>query len=147
MEKKKCLQCDKPFEPNHGKQKFCSDKCKVAYSRAQKKSVDPGLNKFDGVFKKIAKESGLPDNTWQQSIEEYCGIIGMTPAELIADHKRMAGIKSFRMPDQIDKSKFKFATLDDLSEQNQERGKKKDYNPNDNWRFKSKMGKEKPSQE
>lgn len=31
-----CLNCNKEFEPNSGKQKFCTDKCKVAFSRNKK---------------------------------------------------------------------------------------------------------------
>lgn len=31
-----CLNCNEEFEPNSGKQKFCTDKCKVAFSRNKK---------------------------------------------------------------------------------------------------------------
>lgn len=31
---KKCLQCEREFEPKRPHGKFCSDKCRVAYNRA-----------------------------------------------------------------------------------------------------------------
>ena len=34
---KKCLYCKNDFEPNRPKQKYCSDKCRVYFSRANPK--------------------------------------------------------------------------------------------------------------
>lgn len=139
---KKCPVCEKDFEPKSGKQIFCSDACKMKAARAKKKNKDPfpdstlldmslaalsgEPSRFDGVFKKIAKENGLADKSWQQSIEEYCGIVGITPEELIAQHK----IFSHKKATGQTATKIEHTVVH-----------AKEYNPNDNWRFKSKLGK------
>jgi hypothetical protein len=100
---------------------------------------------FDGVFKKAAEENGplndipLFDGLMQAAHEfnmvtSYLKEIGMTAEELIADHKRMAH------------EKYSLQTKEMIAYTGKNHAK--EYNPNDNWRFKSKMGtKEKPNQE
>lgn len=38
--KKKCAHCGEEFEPASGKQKFCSDRCRVANARAKNKGPE-----------------------------------------------------------------------------------------------------------
>lgn len=92
---KHCKVCNKEFEPTSAKQVFCSPACKMKEARAKKKL--PVEKTFDGVFKKLAEQNGLVDKTWEKEIEEYCGVAGITPKELIETHKywsvRMSGVK------------------------------------------------------
>jgi len=42
---KNCQNCNSEFEPNSGKQKFCSDKCKVAFSRKRVEVIQEEFSK------------------------------------------------------------------------------------------------------
>lgn len=63
---------------------------------------------------------------WVTKVEDYCGVIGMTPEELIEDHKRMAVIKSIGVKSE---SKTEYTTVFNEG-----------YDPFKNPRFTSKMG-------
>lgn len=66
------------------------------------------------------------EKPWVAKVEEYCCTIVMTPEELIADHKRLSATKTIKLQSKAVETIVK---------------KGNDYNPNDNWRFKSKLGK------
>lgn len=110
MEKRVCAyeNCGKQFKPNHGKQKFCSDRCKVAASRANKtakkkkvivKSVTISSTRESPVISvppevgkamlqsPVCKKS--PDPVSEPSkVSQYCLAAGITEDDLISFHKK-----------------------------------------------------------
>lgn len=66
---KSCLNCQIDFEPNSGKQKFCSDKCKVAFSRQKKEPTtepeEKAIPKEDRT-KLVIDKSGLKEKPSNQ---------------------------------------------------------------------------------
>lgn len=104
MEKRNCLNpdCGKEFAPNHGKQKYCSDRCKVHYSRLKKDNppaFKDGMNKNNAngvlVLPKKSVEAKFIKATieaqknieWIKIVEDYCNQQGCTPEDLIEAHK------------------------------------------------------------
>ncbi len=74
-----CLNCPNTF-PDTGRKKFCSPKCKMAHCRKQKAEQQPA---FD--VEKLQKR--IKELEWVAEIEDYCGINGLIPADLISFHK------------------------------------------------------------
>lgn len=77
---KQCNHCKKEFQPNHGKQIFCSTNCRVASSRSKKEisgnSIKP--KEADKFFQK----------GWVPLIEKYClEEAGIDPEALIEQHR------------------------------------------------------------
>jgi hypothetical protein len=82
---KNCPNCLKDFEPNSGKQKFCSDKCKVAFGR---KLAKDGVTTADKIPPpENEKNESKNSYSWVEEIEKYCGEEGITPEDLILSHK------------------------------------------------------------
>ena len=90
---KNCPNCLKDFEPNSGKQKFCSDKCKVAFGR---KLAKDGVTTADKIPPpENEKNESKNSYSWVNKIEKYCGEEGITPEDLILSHKeRFKAVKS-----------------------------------------------------
>src|SRR5688572_25699618 len=77
-----CPNCEEKFEPNHGKQIFCSDRCKVAHGRSKAKEL--------GLVP--ASEIAPPEAPWVAKMEEFCNANGITPFDLISYYKTKKSI-------------------------------------------------------
>lgn len=109
---KECINCKKEFEPNSGKQKFCSGKCKMAFSR-NKKLVNTVIKpEFIPKCKEVETISTV--TSWIKEIEDYCGEQGILPSDLIEAHKSLMSLK-IKKDDNIPKSKGN----ENLSQKNQ----------------------------
>jgi hypothetical protein len=77
---KNCKKCGKEFEPNHGKQLFCSVNCKVAYFRAN--------GKKEIVEEPAKTETAINSSELDQwnKVKLYCSENDLTPDKLILYH-------------------------------------------------------------
>ena len=70
---KVCLNCNEEFEPNSGKQKFCTDKCKVAFSRQRKEPVPVPEEKIilkEERTKMVVDEVGLKEKPSDSTLDK-----------------------------------------------------------------------------
>ncbi len=93
---KVCPNCSKSFEPKNPKGKFCSDTCRVLYSRKAAKEL--GL--------KAAKEVPPPKDKpkkegWIIEIETFCNEHNCTPKDLINGY--VAFLAGSKKPSKKDK--------------------------------------------
>ncbi len=143
--KKICTNCNLEFEQNSGKQKFCSDKCKVAYARASKKPITTdkeeiiGLSEFhEEMIKKCDEHDKLSlkiqslklTEKWIGIIEDFCSNERIFPLDLIECYKnRNKAVKGLKIENKV--------KIHDL---NMDKSVGTVYNPNNNPIWKKKMG-------
>lgn len=80
-----CLNCEAPFVSNSEKKKFCSDKCRVVYSRKLKGGkITPEV---------VSENVKIIEAAWITEVREFCDKQGIIPQDLIDTWKR-SGINS-----------------------------------------------------
>lgn len=80
---KECPNCKENFKPKIGKQKFCSDKCKVAFARKTAKAL--GLKSGKTMLDEIREDNKKVE--WVKEVEDFCNKNGCTHKELIEAYK------------------------------------------------------------
>lgn len=137
---KKCIVCGTDFEPKNPKGKYCSDKCKMKDARTKKKlgedfkaeiSLTGGLKMSSEGVSLIVPDPNLMNERvkWIEAFkrtEDYCRLVGITTDELIEVHKTWKN----RMDGAKEALKNQSTTITTAST----------YDPNNNWRYKAKMG-------
>jgi hypothetical protein len=124
---KNCKNCSKDFEPNHGKQIFCSDNCKVYYSR--KKAI---VSPTGGVeISKEGSKMSVPDPEltkkridWLDAYKracDYCDTAGISPDDLIEFHKN-ANKPKLTIAQVVEKNNEKQMTKYDLERRMKKNG-------------------------
>lgn len=79
---KKCLNCEKPFEPLRPTKKYCSENCRVYFNRKTKgrKSqakqpppppIDPKKTEIEALNKQIAAIEAEPQPAWVKSLDGF----------------------------------------------------------------------------
>lgn len=116
---KVCIVCGNDFEAKSAKGVYCGPACKMKHVRSKKE---------DKPIPEMPNQTALCDTSFLKLIEDYCGIIGMTPEELIADHKRMSNKKGF------------IGVIPAVRESEARGDIKSEYDPYKNPRFVNKMG-------
>lgn len=92
----------------------------------EEKTLSDTFSKQDS--KTVTVHTPLP--TWALILKEYCDLVNITPEQFIEDHKRLVAGKTIKLQSKAVETVVK---------------KGKEYNPDDNWRYKSKMGDKKQS--
>lgn len=91
---KKCTRqkCQKEFEPNKPKQKFCSDKCRVYHSRENKGKPAAVLPSKIAVVVKKSLAPGSPKNL--EELKKLCPpeLTGFERSAWIAENRQKYGI-------------------------------------------------------
>jgi hypothetical protein len=92
---KNCQNCLKDFEPNSGKQKFCSDRCKVSFARKLAKGDVTTANKIKPPIKESIpdKVEKKVENNWVKEVEDFCNKENITPIDLIVSYNLKKSLK------------------------------------------------------
>ena|SRR5687767_9318459 len=99
-----CPNCEEKFTPNHGKQIFCSDRCKVAHGRSKAKEL--GLVPASQTVPPTPVIT-LVAAPWVAKIEDFCNAHGITPEDLISTYKASMRSKKKLVLQDYDREKGK----------------------------------------
>lgn len=97
---KNCLNCNIEFKANNGKAKFCSTKCRVAFSRKGDKQTN-GSKNYDSENITITDDEPLKfkkPEKWISDIRKYCLENNILPEDLIQFHENHSIIKEESLP-------------------------------------------------
>lgn len=133
---KNCPNCLQDFEPNSGKQKFCSDKCKVSFARKTAKGIEgvKTANEVPQPQNKEISESDLIDIEVGKQLIEFCKLNKTNTDDLFSWLMDNYGKKP-KTPSIVIKQ-GKESTFHDFA---MDKCYKKPYNPFDNPIYNAKM--------
>lgn len=129
---KNCKHCNQEFEPNHGKQLFCSDACKMAHHRSDKNSGTVKGVLHDLLPSVDAKTGNVIINwrpVWVTEFDSFFEKEGITPEKMLAEYVEMKKQKTSEK-----------LSINKIIQAGDKHESKKEYDPFKDPTFKAKIG-------